>query len=77
MDDNIPQFLMLEIELNFTGASSAALNRASAEALRALAGRFERGEFDDGSHAIGGPQEAAIGLIVVHYSSDDRFEGIA
>ncbi len=51
MDDDdidLTPRLKCDVELDFSGPNDASLNKWAAEALRRLADRIEKGEFEDG-----------------------------
>jgi hypothetical protein len=54
--------------LDFSAPNDGALNKWAADALRALADRLERGEFEDGFTDVPDSAGKKIGTIYVDYS---------
>jgi len=66
-DDEITLHLKCDVELDLTGPNDETLNKWAADALRKLADRVERGEFEDGHHDVGDAVGKFIGTIYVDY----------
>lgn len=60
--------LKCDVELELTGPNVGTLNKWAADALRALADRLERGEFEDGFSDAKDNVGKKIGSIYVDYS---------
>lgn len=67
-DDNTR--LKCDVELDFPAPSLSVSNRWAADALRRLADRIERNEFDDGFHDVLDGAGKKIGEIYVDYSTE-------
>jgi len=50
MDDNLTKYLQCDVELSFSGPSTAVINKWAADTLRSLADRVEADEFKSGHH---------------------------
>lgn len=70
MDDasELTQFLKCDVELNFTGPTTAVINKWAADTLRKLADRIENDEFDDGFHTVTDNVGKPVGELYVDYS---------
>lgn len=68
-DELIPQ-LQCDIELILTGPNVATLNKWAADALRKLADRIEKEEFEDGHHEVKDNVGKSVGTIYVDYSGE-------
>jgi hypothetical protein len=70
MDDasELTQFLKCDIELNFTGPTTAVINKWAADTLRKLADRIENDEFNDGSHPVTDNVGKPVGEVYIDYS---------
>lgn len=71
MDDDsetIPQ-MQCDVELMLTGPT-AALNKWTADALRTLADRIERHEFNSGWHDVKDNVGKPIGKVYIDYSGE-------
>lgn len=67
-DDNTT--LMCDVELNFSAPSLATANKWAADALRRLADRLERNDFEDGFHDVADGTGKKMGTIYVDYSTE-------
>lgn len=67
-ESELRQYLTCDVELNIIGPTPALNNKGAADALRALADRVEKGEFDDGFHDVKDRGGNPIGSIYVDYS---------
>jgi hypothetical protein len=65
-DDVIPR-LTCDIELDFPGPNDATLNKWAADALRRLADRLDKGEFETGHHPVKDNVGKPIGTIYLDY----------
>ena len=68
-DQLIPQ-LQCDTELILTGPNVATLNKWAADALRKLADRIEKEEFEDGHHEVKDNVGKSVGTIYVGYSGE-------
>ena len=66
-DDDVIPHLKCDIELDFPGPNDATLNKWAADALRKLADRIEKDEFQDGHHPVMDNVGKQIGTIYVDY----------
>ncbi len=67
-DDDVIPHLKCDVELDLTGPNSATLNKWAADALRKLADRIERDEFETGHHPVEDNVGKPIGTIYLdHY----------
>lgn len=71
-DGEMTQYLTCDVELQITGPTVSVNNKWAADALRALADRVERGEFDDGHHQVTDRVGKPIGTIYVDYSEGEE-----
>lgn len=69
-DENLILHLKCDVELEFTGPNDATLNKWAAGALRKLADRLERAEFQDGFHPVNDNVGKPIGTIYVDYTGE-------
>lgn len=70
MDDEITPGLTCHIELDFEGPTPKVLNAWCADALRKLADRIEKDEFETGHHPVKNNIGMEIGTIYLdHYGS--------
>jgi hypothetical protein len=67
-DDEGTLHLKCDVELEFAGPNVETLNNWAADALRRLADRVERDEFQDGFHPVTDKVGKPIGEIYVDYS---------
>lgn len=68
MDDNITPRLTCDIELELSGPNAATVNKWCADALRKVADRIERDEFETGHHSVTDTIGKPIGTIYLdHY----------
>lgn len=72
-DHDPPQEIMTprlkcDVELELTGPNIESLDKWAADALRALADRLERGEFQDGFTDVPDRVGKKVGTIYVDYS---------
>ncbi len=63
--------LKCDVELELSGPNVPALNKWAADALRALAERLERDEFEDGFTDVQDKVGKKIGTIYIDYSQGD------
>lgn len=70
MDDDIIPLLICDIELELSGPNTTTLNKWTAEALRKLADRIERDEFEDGHHDVEDSVGKRIGSIYMSYEGE-------
>jgi len=70
MDEDDNTMLKCDVELNVAAPSLPTANRWVADALRRLADRLEREEFDDGLHDVADGAGKKIGTIYVDYSTE-------
>jgi hypothetical protein len=70
-DDFLAPRLKCDVELDFGGPNDATINKWAADALRSLADRLERGEFEDGFTDVKDRVGKKIGTIYVDYSLAD------
>ncbi len=79
MDDGgeLTQFLKCDVELNFSGPTTAVINKWAADTLRKLADRIERDEFqEDGFHPVHDKVGKPVGEVYLDYSEGyDYSEG--
>ena len=66
-DDDVILHLKCDVELDFSGPNDATLNKWAADALRKLADRIEKDEFQDGHHPVKDNVGKPIGTIYVDY----------
>jgi len=50
MDNNLTKYLQCDVELSFSGPSTAVINKWAADTLRNLVDRVEADEFEVGHH---------------------------
>ena len=62
--------LKCDVELSFSGPNDATLNKWAADALRKLADRIEKDEFQDGHHSVKDNVGKEVGSIYVDYSGE-------
>lgn len=70
-DEVLMPRLKCDVELELTGPNVASIEKWAADALRALADRLERGEFQDGFTDAPDRTGKKIGTIYVDYSEGD------
>ena len=70
-DDVLTPHLKCDVELELTGPNVPTLNRWAANALRALADRLDRDEFEDGFSDVPDSAGKKIGTIYIDYSGAD------
>ena len=63
--------LKCDVELELTGPNGRTLDNWAADALRAVAERLERGEYEDGFTDVKDSSGKKIGTIYVNYSESD------
>jgi hypothetical protein len=68
--DEIIPHLKCDVELEFTGPNWTTLNKWAADALRKLADRIEKDEFEDGFHPVKDNAGKPIGTIYVDYTAE-------
>lgn len=66
-DDDVTPHMTCDVELDFAGPNVATLNKWAAEALRKLADRIEKNEFEDGHHPVKDNVGKPLGTIYVDY----------
>lgn len=71
MDDEGTPHLTCDIELEFNGPNLATLNRWAADALRKLADRIEKDEFDSGWHEVTDNVGKPVGKIYLDHFAQD------
>jgi hypothetical protein len=64
------QHLNCDVELKLSGPTGKAIDKACANALRALADRLEKGDFEDGLHPVTDNSGKLIGAIYIDYAQD-------
>jgi len=69
-DDEVIPHLKCDVELEFTGPNDATLNKWAADALRKLADRIEKNEFESGFHPVKDSVGKPVGTIYVDYSGE-------
>ena len=69
-DDGVIPELQCDVELKLIGPNTATLNKWAADALRKLADRLERNEFDSGHHPVKDNVGKPLGSIYVDYSGE-------
>jgi hypothetical protein len=67
-ETDFSQYLNCEVELKLSGPTGKVLDRSCANALRALADRLEKGDFEDGLHPVTDNAGKLIGAIYIDYS---------
>lgn len=67
-EDGTPT-LFLTIETEFEGPNIATLNKWAADALRRLADKIERNEFEDGHHPVTDNVGKPVGEVYFDYSN--------
>lgn len=70
-EEDFTSRLKCDVELDFPGPNTATLNKWAADALRKLADRLEKDEFDDGFHPVTDNVGKKIGTVYVDYSLVD------
>lgn len=60
--------LKCDVELNLTGPTDSVLNKWTADTLRKLADRLEKGEFEDGFSDVTDNVGKKVGTIYMDYS---------
>ena len=70
-DGELTQLLTFDVEFRITGPTVAVNNKWAADALRALANRVEKGEFEDGHHQVKDRAGKPIGFVYLDYSETD------
>lgn len=71
MSDELTPHLKCDVELELSGPDVATVNKWAAHALRSLADRVERGEFEDGFADVPDGVGKKIGTIYIDYSEGD------
>ena len=69
-DDEVIPHLKCDVELDFAGPNDATLNKWAADALRKLADRIEKNEFDSGHHPVKDNVGKTLGTIYIDYSGE-------
>jgi len=69
-DDDVTPQLHCDVELKLSGPNDATLNKWAADALRRLADRIEKGEFEDGEHPVTDGVGKPIGTVYLDYSGE-------
>ncbi len=69
-DDEIIPHLQCDVELELEGPNLASLNKWAADALRKLADRIEKDEFESGWHDVRDSVGKPIGKIYIDYSGE-------
>ena len=69
-EDEIIPHLKCDVELEFTGPNWATLNKWAADALRKLADRIEKDEFESGFHPVKDNSGKPVGEIYVDYTGE-------
>lgn len=69
--DELTPHLKCDVELELSGPNFTTLNTWAANALRALADRLDRDEFDDGFSDMTDSSGKKIGTIYIDYSESD------
>jgi hypothetical protein len=67
-DDILGPRLKCDVELEFSAPNDATLNKWAADALRRVADRLERDEFEDGFSDVTDRVGKKIGTVYVDYS---------
>lgn len=69
--DELTPHLKCDIELELTGPNLGTIDKWAADALRKVADRLERGEYEDGFTDVKDNVGKKIGTIYVDYSEGD------
>ena len=68
MDDGeLTQYLKCDVELELSGPTSKVVESWAAKALRSLADKLEKGEFEDGFHDVKDGAGKKIGTIYLDF----------
>jgi hypothetical protein len=66
-DDDVTPRLQCDIELNLSGPTHTTVNKWTADALRKLADRIEKDEFESGHHDVKDNVSMTIGSIYLDH----------
>ncbi|OCC01757.1 hypothetical protein BA190_27740 [Labrys sp. WJW] len=68
-EEELTPRLKCDVELELVGPTTSVLNKWAANALRDLADRIEKDEFQDGFHEVADKVGKRVGTIYVDYSA--------
>ena len=72
LDDGTTPYLKCDIELELSGPNHATINKWCADALRKLADRIEKDEFETGHHDVADNVGKKIGSIYLdHFATEE------
>jgi hypothetical protein len=71
MNDDLTVRLKCDVELDVPGPTMPVVDKWAADALRALADRLEKGQFQDGFADVPDKVGKKIGTVYVDYSEED------
>lgn len=71
-NDGTTPNLKCDVELDITGPNSATINKWAADALRRIADRIEKDEFDSGHHPVMDSVGKTIGEVYLDHSGYDE-----
>ncbi|MNE95954.1 hypothetical protein D3C80_1941100 [compost metagenome] len=67
-ETDLSQYLNCDVELKLSGQTGKDVDESCANALRELADRLEKGDFEDGLHPVTDNAGKLIGAIYIDYS---------
>lgn len=70
----LTQYIQCDIELNVSGPSDKTTVAWTASALRRIADKLERGEFEDGHHDVSDGSGRPIGSVYFDFSEGFSFD---
>ncbi|MEX0956025.1 MAG: hypothetical protein WDZ83_12535 [Rhizobiaceae bacterium] len=70
--DELTPYLKCDVELELSGPNLPTLDKWAADALRAVADRLEKGEYEDGFADVADRVGKKIGTVYVDYSERDE-----
>lgn len=69
----LTNYVKCDVELNVSGPSDKTSIHWTAKALRAIADKLERGEYEDGHHDVADNSGRPIGTVYFDFSEGESF----